>query len=55
MSEKEANMAAMVLSTIGVLCFIAFGLGVLAFKWGVFGGIACFIIAGLVRCLGKQG
>jgi len=54
MTEKEANMAAMVLTTVGVLCLIAFGLGLLGFKWGIFSGVACFIIAGLVRRMGKQ-
>jgi hypothetical protein len=54
MNEKEAKMAAMGLTTIGILFFIAMAFQVLPYKYAIFGGVACFIIAGLVRRLGKE-
>jgi hypothetical protein len=48
-ARKKANTISIALSSIGVLFFISSGLGVFPWKYAVFGGIACFIIAGAVR------
>lgn len=53
MKRKEANSLAIVFSTIGILFFISFGLQLLPFKYAIFGGVACFIVAGMVRRLGN--
>lgn len=54
MKRKEANSLAIVFSTIGILFFISFGLQLLPFRYAIFGGIACFIIAAMMRRLGNQ-
>lgn len=54
MNRKESNALAIVLSTIGILFFISFGLQLLPFRYAIFGGIACFIIATMMRRLGNQ-
>ena len=47
--NDKANVIAIALGTLGVLFFIAMGLGVLPGKYSIFAGVACFIIAGAVR------
>lgn len=54
MNKKEANSLAIVFSTIGILFFIAMAFQVLPWKYSIFGGAACFIVAGMVRRLGNQ-
>jgi hypothetical protein len=46
---NNKNTLAIVLGVCGTLFFIASGLGVLPWKYAVFGGIACYIVAGAVR------
>jgi hypothetical protein len=46
---NNKNQIAVILGVCGTLFFIASGLGVLPWKFAVFGGIACYIIAGAVK------
>jgi hypothetical protein len=46
---NNKNQVAIILGVCGTLFFIASGLGVLPWKFAVFGGIACYIIAGAVK------
>jgi hypothetical protein len=46
---NNKNQLAVILGVCGTLFFIASGLGVLPWKYAVFAGIACYIIAGMVR------
>jgi hypothetical protein len=54
MTSPKANLVAIVLGTLGILFFIAMGLGVIPGKWAIFAGIACFILAGMTRRLAGQ-
>lgn len=54
MDNKQAKALAIVFSTIGILFFVGMGLSVLPFKWAIFGGVACFIVAGMIRRLGRE-
>jgi hypothetical protein len=46
---RNANAVAQIIRIVGVLFFIASGLGVMSWKYAVFAGIACFLIAPAVR------
>ncbi len=46
---RQANMVAHLVRTIGVLFFIAMAFQVLTWKYAMFGGVACFIIAPVIR------
>ena len=46
---RQANAVVNVIRVLGVLFFIASGLGVLPWKYAVFAGIACFLIAPALR------
>jgi hypothetical protein len=46
---NNKNSLPIILGVCGTLFFIASGLGVLPWKYAVFAGIACYIIAGAVR------
>lgn len=46
---RQANAAAQVLRVIGILFFVAMAFQVLTWKYAMFGGVACFILAPAVR------
>jgi hypothetical protein len=54
MNNQNSKTIAIILSTVGVLFFISTGFSLLPWNIAVFTGIGCFILAGLVRRLGKQ-
>lgn len=54
MTNQTTKTVAIILSTIGVLFFISTGFSLLPWNISVFAGIACFIVAGMVRRLGKE-
>ena len=51
---NNANTAAIILTTVGILFFIAMAFQVLPWKYAMFGGVACFILAGAVRRILRQ-
>ena len=53
MSDR-ANLVAVVLGTLGVLCFMAMAFNILPKNLAIFAGIACFIIAGAVKRMAAQ-
>lgn len=46
---RNANAVAQLIRVIGVLCFIAIGIGIWRWQYGAFAGIACFLLAPAVR------
>jgi len=48
---RKANTIVLLLRITGVLFFIASGLNILTWKYAVFAGIACFLLAPAVRQL----
>ncbi|HMV46460.1 MAG TPA: hypothetical protein PLD20_15420 [Blastocatellia bacterium] len=46
---RQANAVAQVLRVIGILFFMAMAFQVLTWKYAMFGGVACFILASAVR------
>ena len=46
---QRANAAAQLLRVIGILFFVAMAFQVLTWKYAMFGGVACFILAPAVR------
>lgn len=54
MTNQTTKTIAIILSTIGVLFFISTGFSLLPWNIAVFAGIACFLVAGMVRRLGKE-
>ncbi len=48
---RTANAVAHIIRTIGVLFFVAMAFGVMSWKWAIFAGVACMIIAPAVRQL----
>lgn len=48
---RQANSVAHLIRLIGVLFFIAMSFQVITWKYAMFGGVACFIIAPVVRRL----
>lgn len=46
---RQANMVGHLIRTIGVLFFIAMAFQILTWKYAMFGGVACFIIAPVIR------
>lgn len=46
---SQANMVAHLIRTIGVLFFIAMAFQIMTWKYAMFGGVACFIIAPVIR------
>lgn len=46
---RQANRVAHVLRIIGILFFIAMAFQVITWKYAMFGGVACFILAPAVR------
>jgi hypothetical protein len=51
--NSNTNRVAIILSVVGTLFFIASGLGVLPWKYAVFAGIACVLLAGASRRIAK--
>jgi hypothetical protein len=54
MTNQNSRTIALILMAVGVLFMISTGFRLLPWNIAVFAGIACFILAGLVRRLGKQ-
>ena len=50
----NAKVVAILLTTVGILFFIAMAFQVLPWKYAMFGGVACFILATAVRRISKQ-
>lgn len=50
----NSNRIAIILSVLGTIFFVASGLGVLPWKYAVFAGIACVLLAGASRRIAKQ-
>jgi len=48
-SYKKADAVAHILRAIGVLFFIAMAFQIITWKYAMFGGVACFILAPVVR------
>ncbi|MBL8187586.1 MAG: hypothetical protein JNK38_06240 [Acidobacteria bacterium] len=48
---RQANSIAHLIRLIGVLFFIAMAFQIMTWKYAMFGGVACFIIAPFVRRL----
>lgn len=46
---RNANAVTQIIRVIGVLCFIAIGIGIWRWQYGTFAGIACFLLAPAVR------
>ncbi len=46
---RQANAVAQALRVIGILFFVAMAFQVLTWKYAMFGGVACFILAPAVR------
>ncbi len=46
---RNANAVTQIIRVIGVLCFIAIGIGIWRWQYGAFVGIACFLLAPAVR------
>ncbi len=56
MNPNTANPLALILGVVGTLFILAMAFGIMPGKTALFLGIACYIIAGLVRTLaGRQG
>ena len=52
--NNQSNLIAIVLSTLGVLFFMAMAFKILPQNYAIFAGIACFILAGMVKRLAAQ-
>ena len=48
---RQANSIAHLIRLVGVLFFIAMAYQIMTWKYAMFGGVACFIIAPVVRRL----
>lgn len=46
---RLANMVAHLIRLIGILFFVAMAFQILTWKYAMFGGVACFIIAPAIR------
>jgi len=46
---RNANAVANIIRVIGILCFIGIGVQLWSWKYGVFAGIACLMLAPAVR------
>lgn len=46
---RQANAIAYALTMLGVLFFIAMAFQIITWKYAMFGGVACFVIAPAVR------
>ena len=48
---RRANAVAQLLRVIGVLFFLAMAFGIMSWKWAIFLGTACFVLAPTIRQL----
>lgn len=48
---RQANMIAHLLRLIGILFFMAMAFQILTWKYAMFGGVACFIMAPAIKRL----
>ena len=46
---RNANAVAHIIRVVGVLFFIAMAFQIITWKYAMFGGVACFIVAPVVR------
>ena len=46
---RKANTIAQLIRVVGILFFIASGLGVMRWSYAVLAGIACFLVAPAIR------
>ncbi|MEP7337074.1 MAG: hypothetical protein ABI977_04970 [Acidobacteriota bacterium] len=46
---RQANTIAHVLRVVGILFFMAMAFQIMTWKYAIFGGVACFIIAPAIR------
>lgn len=54
MTNEKAKVAGTVLGTLGILFMLAMAFQILPFKYAIFAGVACFILAGAVRRIGRE-
>jgi hypothetical protein len=50
----QANTIAIILGTIGILFFISIGFSIFPNKYAAFAGVACFMLAAMVRRIAAQ-
>lgn len=55
MTTRTASQAAMILATLGGIFMLAMAFGVMPFKYAIFLGVVCFVVAGLVKKMGSTG
>ncbi|MEO6724103.1 MAG: hypothetical protein ABIU20_03735 [Blastocatellia bacterium] len=46
---RQVNAIVQVLNVVGLLFFIAMAFGVITWKYAMFGGMACFVIAPSIK------
>ncbi len=49
----NSRTIATILMTVGILFFIAMAFQILEWKYAIFAGVSCFILANMVRRLAK--
>jgi hypothetical protein len=54
LTNERAKTASTILGTLGILFMIAMAFQILPFNYAIFAGVACFILAGTVRRLGRE-
>ena len=47
--QNRAQLVAMILGTLGVLFIMAMAFNILPANYAIFAGVACFIVAGVVK------
>ena len=53
MTNDKAKLASTILGTLGILFTMAMAFKLLPFNFAIFAGVACFILAGTVRRIGR--
>ncbi|HKA21364.1 MAG TPA: hypothetical protein VKN18_24010 [Blastocatellia bacterium] len=53
MTNYQAKIAAMLLTSAGILFMMSMAFQILPFNIAIFSGVACFILAGTVRRIGR--
>ncbi len=46
---RNVNAVTQLIRVIGILCFIAIGIGLWRWQYGAFAGITCFLLAPAIR------
>jgi hypothetical protein len=54
MTPQNSKTIAIVLTTVGIIFFIAMAFQVMAYKYAIFAGVTCFILATMVRRIAAQ-